>query len=74
MRKHTTVPGSAKKEPRDGTTTESNKKNSRRETKSYFSTPESNSSVRVSYTVNGKDRSPSSTYGTITIQDNDGNT
>ena len=62
MRKHITVPGSAKKGPRHGTTTESNKKNSRREIKSYFSTPESSSSVRVNYTVNGKDRSPSSTH------------
>ena len=62
MRKHTTVPDSIKKGPRDGTTTESNKKNSRRETKSYYSTPESSSSVKVSYIANGKDHSPSSTH------------
>ena len=61
MRKHTTVPGSTKKGPRDGMTTESNKKNSRRETKSYYSTPESSSSVRENYTANGKDHTPSST-------------
>ena len=56
-----TVLGSTKKGLRYGMTTESNKKNSRRETKSYFSTPESSSSVRVNYTGNGMDRSPSST-------------
>ena len=62
MRKLTTVPDFTKKGPRDGTTTESNKKNSRRETKSYYSTPESSSSVKVSYIANGKDRSPLSTH------------
>ena len=74
MRKPTTVPDFTKKGPRDGATTESNRKNSRRETKSYYLTPESSSSVKVSYIANGKDHSPSSTHGTITIQDNDGNT
>ena len=62
MRKPTTVPDFTKKEPRDGTTTESNKKNSRRETKFYYSTPESSSSVKESFTTNGKDRLPSSTH------------
>ena len=62
MRKHITVPYSTKKGPRDGTTTKSNKKNSRRETKSYFSIPESSSSIRESYTANGKDHSPLSTH------------
>ena len=61
MGKHATVPGSTKKGPRDGTTTESNKKNSRRERKPYFSTPESSSSVKENYTANGKDHTPSST-------------
>ena len=61
MRKHITVPDFTKKGPRDGTTTESNKKNSRRERKPYFSTPESSSSVKENYTANGKDHSPSST-------------
>ena len=61
MRKPTTVPDFTKKEPRDGTTTESNRKNSRRETRSYYSTPESSSSVKVSYIAIGKDHSPSST-------------
>ena len=56
------MPGYTKKGPRDGTTTESNKKNSRRVTKYYYSTPESISSVKESYTANGKDRSPSSTH------------
>ena len=62
MRKHITVLGSTKKGLRDGMTTESNRKNSRRETKSYYSTLESNSSVKESYTANGKDRLPSSTH------------
>ena len=62
MRKHTIVLGSTKKGPRDGTTTESNKKNSRRETKSYYSTPESSSSVKENYAANGKDHSLSSTH------------
>ena len=61
MRKPTTVPDFTKKEPRDGMTTESNKKNSRRETKSYYSTPESSFLVRGNCTTNGKDHSPSST-------------
>ena len=61
MRKLTTVLDFTKKGPRDGTTTESNKRNSRRETKSYSSTPKSSSSVRENYTANGKDHSPSST-------------
>ena len=61
MRKLTTVPDFTKKGPRDGTTTESNKKNSRRETKSYYSTPESSSLVKVSHITNGKDHSPLST-------------
>ena len=61
MRKHTIVLGSTKKGPRDGTTTESNRKNSRRETKSYYSTPESSFLVRGNCTTNGKDHSPSST-------------
>ena len=61
MRKPTIVPDFTKKEPRDGMTTESNRKNSRRETRSYYSTPESSSSVNVSYIANGKDHSPSST-------------
>ena len=55
------MPGSTKKGPKDGTTIESNKKNSRREIKSYYSTPESSFSVKESYIANGKDRSPSST-------------
>ena len=62
MRRHIIVPGSTKKGPRDGMTTESNKKNSRRETKSYYSTLESSSSVKESFTANGKDRLPSSTH------------
>jgi hypothetical protein len=62
MKKLTTVPDFTKKEPRDGTTTKSNRKNSRRETRSYYSTPESSSSVKVSYIANGKDHSPSSTH------------
>jgi hypothetical protein len=62
MRKLTIVLDFIKKEPRDGTTTESNKKNSRRETRSYYSTPESSSSVKVSFIVNGKYHSPSSTH------------
>ena len=61
MRKPTIVLDFTKKEPRDGMTTESNRKNSRRETRSYYSTPESSSSVKVSYIANGKDHSPSST-------------
>ena len=61
MRKPTTVPDFTKKEPRDGMTTESNRKNSRRETRSYYSTPESSSSVKVSYIANGLDHSPLST-------------
>jgi len=62
VRKYIIVPGSTKKGPRDGMTTESNKKNSRRETKSYYSTLESSSSVKESFTANGKDRLPSSTH------------
>ena len=62
MRKLTTVLDFTKKGPRDGTTTKSNKKNSRRETRSCYSTPESSSSVKVSYIANGKDHSPSSTH------------
>ena len=62
MRKLITVPDFTKKEPKDGATTESNRKNSRRETRSYYSTPESSSSVKVSYIANGKDHSPSSTH------------
>ena len=62
MRKHITVPDFTKKGPRDGTTTESNKKNSWRVTKYYYSTPESISSIKESYTANGKDRSPLSTH------------
>ena len=62
MRKLTAVPDFTKKGPRDGTTIESNKKNSRRETKSNYSTPELRSSVKVSYIANGKDHSPSSTH------------
>ena len=62
MRKPTIVPDFTKKEPRDGIITESNRKNSRRETRSYYSTPESSSSVKVSYIANGKDHSPSSTH------------
>ena len=62
MRKPTTVPDFTKKERRDGMTTESNRKNSRREKRFYYSTPESNSSVMVSYIANGKDHSPSSTH------------
>jgi hypothetical protein len=46
VRRHTTVPSSIKEELRDGTITESNKKSSRRETRFYYSTPESNSSVK----------------------------
>ena len=61
MRKHIIVPDSIEKGPRDGMTIESNKKNSRREIKSYFSTPESR---RESYIVNGKDHSPLSTHNT----------
>ena len=61
-RRLTIVPSSRKRELRDGTTTESNKKNSRRETKSYYSTPKSSSSVKENYTANGKDRSLSSTH------------
>ena len=56
------MPSSTKKELRDGTITESNKKSSRRETRFYYSTPESSSSVKVSYIANGKDHSPSSTH------------
>jgi hypothetical protein len=74
VRKLTTVLDFTKKGPKDGTTIEFNKKNSRRETRSCYSTPESSSTVKVSYIANGKDHSPSSTHGTITIQDNDGNT
>ena len=59
MKKPTIVPDFTKKEPRDGMTTESNRKNSRRETRSYYSTPESSSSVKVSYIANGKDHSQS---------------
>ena len=62
MRKLTTVPGSTNKGLRDGKTTESNKKNSRRETKSYYSTPESSSSVKESFIANGKDCLLSSTH------------
>ena len=62
MRKLTIVLDFTKKGPRDGTTAESNKKNLRRETRSCCSTPESNSSVKVSYIANGKDHSPSSTH------------
>ena len=61
MRKHIVL-GSTKKGLRYGMTTESNKKNSRRETKSYYSTSESSSSVRENYIANGKDRTPSSTH------------
>ena len=61
MRKPTIVPDFTKKEPRDGMTTESNRKNSRRETRSYYSNPKSSSLVKVSYIENGKDHSPSST-------------
>ena len=70
------MPSFIKKEPKDGTITESNKKNSKRETKSYYSTLESSSSVKESFTANGKDRLPSSTHQhmPITIQDNDSNT
>ena len=56
--KPTTVLDFTKKEPRDGTTTKSNRKNSRRETRFYYSTTESSSSVKVSYIANGKDHSP----------------
>jgi hypothetical protein len=40
------MPSSIKRGLRDGTITESNKKSSRRETRYYYSTPESNSSVK----------------------------
>ena len=62
MRKLIIVLDFTKKEPKDDTTTKSNRKNSRRETRSYYSTPESSSSVKVSYIANGKDHSPSSTH------------
>jgi hypothetical protein len=74
VRKLTIVPDFTTKGPRDGMTTESNKKNSRRETRSCCLTPESSSLVKVSYIANRKDHSPSSTHGAITIQVNDGNT
>jgi len=68
VRKTTIVPDFTKKEPRDSMTIESNRKNSRRETRFYYSTTESSSSVKVSYIANGKDHSPSSTHGAITIE------
>jgi hypothetical protein len=74
VKKLTTVPDFTKKGPRDGMITEYNTKNSRRETRSCYSAPTSSFSVKVSYIVNGKDHSPSSTHGAIAIQDNDGNT
>jgi len=55
------VPSSTKKEPGDGTITESNKKSSRREIMFNYSTPESNYSVKENSEANGKDRTPSPT-------------
>jgi hypothetical protein len=62
MKKLTTVLDFTNKGPRDGMIIEYNTKNSRRETRSYYSTPESSSSVKVSFIVNGKYHSPSSTH------------
>ena len=55
------MPSSTRKELRDGMITESSTKNSKRETKFYYSTPKSNSSMKKNYEANGKDRTPSST-------------
>jgi hypothetical protein len=52
------VPSSTKKEPRDGTIIESNKKSSRRETRFCYSTPESRSSVKENYAAISKDHTP----------------
>ena len=55
------MPSSTRKKLRDGMITESNKKSLRRETKFYYSTPESSSPVKENEEENGKDRTPSST-------------
>jgi len=51
-----------KKEPKDGTLTESNKKSSKKETKFFDFTPKSCSSLKENFEVSGKDYTPSSTH------------
>ena len=55
------MPSFTNKEPKDVTITESSKKSSRKETKFFYSTPKSNSSVKENFGVSGKDHIPSST-------------
>jgi hypothetical protein len=55
------VPSFIKKEPKDGTITESSKKILRKEIRYYYSTPKSSYSVKENSKANGKDRTPSST-------------
>ena len=55
------MPSFIKKEPKDGTITESSKKVSRKETKIFYSTPKSSSLVKENFRVSGKDWIPLST-------------
>jgi hypothetical protein len=50
------VPSFTKKEPKDGTITESSKKSSRKEIKYYYSIPKSSYSVKENFKANEKDR------------------
>ena len=56
------MPSFTKKEPKDGTITESSKKSSRKETKFFYSTPRSSFSMKENFEASGKDRTPSSTH------------
>ena len=56
------MPRFIKKESKDGTIIESSKKSSRKETKFFYSTPKSSSSVKENFKVSRKDRIPSSTH------------
>ena len=55
------MPSFIKKESKDGTITKSSKKSSRKETKFFYSTPRSSSSMKENFEASGKDRIPSST-------------
>ena len=56
-----TVPSSIRKEPKDGTITESSSRNASKETRSCSSIQGLSYSVKDNYEVNGKDHIPSST-------------
>ena len=56
------MPSFIKKEPKDGTITESSKKSSKKEIRYYYSIPKSSYLVKENSKANGKDRTPSSTH------------